>query len=141
MKNRLKNILVTLSVGICFLCSVVVGANGYKDVDFNFDFSTLSGPRYTVSERKDTTSPAYAYVKHLSHGRECLFSIVYADKSKSYYTEEVRVDEDNIWYCISSNVVEDAGPGCYVRLRGDRLGVGSMNVSGWWSADSHRCEK
>lgn len=141
MKNRLKNIVVTLSVGICFLCSVVVGANGYKDVDFNFDFSTLSGPRYTVSERKDTTSPAYAYVKHLSHGSECLFSIVYADKSKSSYTEKVRVDEDNIWYCISSNVVEDAGPGCYVRLRGDRLGVGSMNVSGWWSADSHRCEK
>ncbi|WP_276862864.1 hypothetical protein [Anaerococcus tetradius] len=141
MKNRLKNIVVTLSVGICFLCSVVVGANGYKDVDFNFDFSTLSGPRYTVSERKGTKSPAYAYVKYLSHGRECYFSVVYADRSKSSYTENVRVDEDNIWYCISSNVVEDAGPGCYVRLRGDRLGVGSMNVSGWWSADSHRCEK
>lgn len=140
MKSRFKNILVTLSVGICFLCSVVVGANGYDDVDFNFDFTALSTARYTVSQRKDTKSPAYTYVKYLSHGRECHFSVVYADKSKSSYTERVLIDEANIWYCISSNVVEDAGPGCYVRLRGDRLGVGSMHVSGWWSADSHRCQ-
>ena len=140
MKNKLKSIVVTLSVGICFLFSVVVGASGYEDVDFNFDFTALSGPRYTVSERKNTESPAYAYVDYLSHGRECLFSIVYADNSKSSYTEKVRVDEADIWYCISSNVVEDAGRGCYVKLRGDRLKVGSMHVSGWWSPDSTRCQ-
>lgn len=140
MKNKLKRILVTLSVGICFLSAVVVGANGYTDVDFNFDFTALSGPRYTVSERKDTKSPAYAYVDYLSHGRECYFSVVYNDNSKSSYTEKVRVDEADIWYCISSNVVEDKGSGCYVKLRGDRIGVGSMHVSGWWSADSSRCQ-
>ncbi|WP_158679097.1 hypothetical protein [Anaerococcus marasmi] len=140
MKNKLKSIVVTLSVGICFLSAVVVGAHGYEDVDFNFDFSALSFARYTASQRKDTESPAYAYVDYLSNGRECTFSVVYDDKSKSSYTERVYVDEADIWYCISSNVVEDKDPGCYVRLRGDRLGVGSMQLSGWWSADSYRCQ-
>lgn len=140
MKNKLKSLVVTLSVGICFLSAVVVGAHGYEDVDFNFDFTALSTARYTASQRKDTESPAYTYVDYLSPGRECYFSVVYADKSRSSYTERVPIDEADIWYCISSNVVEDKGSGCYVKLRGDRIGVGSMHVSGWWSADSYRCQ-
>lgn len=141
MKDYLKNLIVTVAVAFCFLFALIVRADGYTDVNFNFDYSPISLTKYTASEYKYTTSPAYTYVKDLTPGRRALFSLVFGDKTDSSYTDYVYIDEANIWYCISSNTVEDRGSGCTVRLKGIKEGGPAMYVSGWWSADSRRCKK